>query len=159
MIGIRQIGGRWYLEEYHSFNLVVPVTVAGQLIQGASLQLPGVAPFYLKALTRSVLDAAAALGDRRFLFRFGNSAGDKWYTGAGIGGTTELTLDTLIFGDGRFPYAVVPHPVFDRSAQITMEFQDLSLDVPYTIYLSVIGSYLFPISGPAEGMERLRLNA
>lgn len=144
-VGVRRIGQQYYLEEYRSFNLVVPITVASQRIE-TGLKLPGAAPFILKFQTRATVDATGSLVERRFLARFGNSAGDKWYTEAGINGTTELTLDTLIFGSGSFPYPIFPHIVFDHSATIKLEFVDISTVVPYDIYLSFIGAYLLPIA-------------
>lgn len=144
-VGVRRIGEQYYLEEYRSFNKIINVTVAGQRIE-TGLKLPGAAPFILKFLTRAAVDAAGSLVERRFLFRFGNSAGDKWYSEAGIDGTTELTLDTLIFGSGSFPYPIFPHIIYDYSSTITQEFLDISGTVPYDIYLSFIGAYLLPIA-------------
>jgi hypothetical protein len=74
----------------------------------------------------------------------GNTEGGVWYCGAGIGGVNDLVVDTLIFGNGQFPFPVIPSIIYESNASIMFEIQDISLTVPYTISLCFEGTYLFP---------------
>ena len=137
------INGKSYIERPQFFPLDVAVTVAGQYLQNQRLNLPGLAPFRLKALTRQVI-AAGVAATNPFKFKLGNTEGGVWYCGAGIGGVNDLVVDTLIFGNGQFPFPIIPSIIYESNASIMFEIQDISLSVPYTISLAFEGTYLFP---------------
>ena len=82
---------------------------------------------------------------RRFRFKLGNSDGATWYSASGVGGTTDRVLDTLIFGSGQFPFALIPPLFYSANANIQYEVEDVSNVVPYTIFFNFIGSYLLPV--------------
>ncbi len=142
--GLVNINGRDYIEREQIFPLEITFTV-GLTTQTPRIQLPGVADFWLKALTRETV-AAGASAARRFKFKFGNSDGSTWYSAGGIGGTTDRVIDTLIFGNGQFPFVVIPHIFYSASASMNMEVEDIGGAglVPYTIYFAFHGSYLIP---------------
>ncbi len=139
------INGKNYIERPQFFPLDLAVTVAGAYVQNQRLNLPGLAPFRLKALTRDTIDAGASVV-HRFKFKLGNTEGGVWYAGASIGGTNDLVVDSLIFGNGQFPFPVIPSIIYESNASIMFEVQDLSLVVPYTISFGFMGTYLFPAS-------------
>lgn len=145
MFGKVLVDGVEYIERKQTFSERVQITSNEQVVI-SRVSLPGVADFMLKGLTRQSIAANAAV-DRAFLFRWGNSDGGEWYTAAGLGGATERVLDTLTFGDGRFPYPIFPPLHYSRSASITYEVEDLSNSVPYDIFIAWQGNYLIPIAG------------
>lgn len=136
------LGNTTYVARYQEFPYEMTMTVAGQTALNQRLVLPGIAPFYLQALKRVCINGGAVV-DRRFKFRFGNTDGGIWYAQAGVGGTNDRIVDTLIFGNGQFPKVINPGILYQPSASITMEIEDISLVVPYTISLSFEGAYLF----------------
>lgn len=140
------IEGKEYIERVQVFPDQVAVTVGLQVITGLRIALPGVAPFLLKGLTRTVVNAAGP-AVLRFRFRFGNSDGGAWYTAAGIGGVSDRVVDNLIFGTAQFPYVLTPPILYGANSSITYEIEDLAGAgaVPYTIYLGFHGSYLLSI--------------
>lgn len=143
--GTVQIGGKTYIEREQTFPLVVPMTVNNQQVK-QSLQLPGIADFWLKTLTRTTLVAGVATA-KTFSFRLGNSDGSTWYQAGGTGGTTDEVLDTLLFGDGRFPFVLTPYIYYGSSASLLYNITDLTgtaTGTPYTIYFAFRGSYLIP---------------
>lgn len=135
------LGNRTYVTRFQAFPFEQQITVAGQTLLNQRLVLPGIAPFYLQALTRVTIVGGAS-ADRRFKFRFGNTDGGLWYAQAGVGGTNDRIMDTLIFGTGQFPKVLVPGILYQPSASIMMEIEDISLNVPYTISMSLEGCYL-----------------
>lgn len=147
MFGMLEINGKKYVERQQTFQATVSVTSAGQLLLNQSLVLPGVADFLLKARVRTVIDNAGAQAFNNFRYREGNTDGGVWYQSAGTGNTNDRVLDTLIFGNGSFPFPVVPGIFFSKSASIMYDIEDVSQTVPYTIYIAWIGSYLIPTQG------------
>ena len=120
-----------------------------QTIQ-ANVSLPGIYDFRLKGLTRDILDASnkSDLVNYRFSCRIGNTDGDIRYAQGGIGSTTDLVLDTLMFGTGQFPYPVVPPIFYGKNASIILQLQDLTgaaTGSPYTAVFGFHGSYLIPV--------------
>ena len=140
--GLIEIDGKAYVERWQLFNKRVTVTAALSL-NNATLTLPGVANWWLKGLTRETVVSGASAA-RRFLFRLGNSDGSTWYNSGGVTGADDRTLDTLMFGDGRFPVPIIPAIFYGENASINMEIQDVSNNVPYDIYFTFHGSYLIP---------------
>lgn len=145
MQGIIQIEGKSYLERWQVIPFQQAITVSGQIINPIKIALPGTYDFRLKAITRDSIAADGSSVDRRFLVRFGNSDGAIWYSQAGIGGTTDRVLDSLICGSAAFPYVVIPELYYGKNSAIAMEIQDVSLTVPYTINFAFHGSYLIPV--------------
>lgn len=141
MYGTVSIGGKTFIEREQSFPLVV-TTLGNQNIIRQSLVLPGTADLWLKSLTRETTQAGAS-ASFRFLFRLGNSDGSTWYQSGGNGGTTDLVIDTLIFGSGQFPFVLNPYIYYGASSSILLQFQPLTNDV-YNIYCNFRGSYLIP---------------
>ncbi len=144
MFGIVKIGGVSYVEREQVFPEQLNVTVGLAAINNQRLVLPGVAKFMLKGLAREII-AANAVAARPFLWRFGNTDGGLWYSSAGIGGASDLVIDTNIFGSGQFPFPIVPHILYEPSANINYDFQDLSNNVPYVVHFAFYGSYLIPV--------------
>lgn len=143
MFGAIEIDGVRYIERVQSFPVDVNVTVGLSVLLNQRVVLPGVAPFLLKSLTRETI-AANVIAARRFRFKFGNTDGGVYYTAAGVGGANDRVVDTLIFGNGQFPYLLVPPVFYSSSANILFEFEDLSNVVPYTTHITFHGSYLIP---------------
>lgn len=139
--GTVSIGGKTFIEREQSFPLVI-TTAGNQLQVRGSLVLPGTADFWLKIMTRETVQGGVSL-PFRFLFRLGNSDGATWYQSGGSGGTTDLVLDTLLFGNGQFPFVLNPFIYYGASSSILFNYQPLTNDI-YTIYFNFRGSYLLP---------------
>lgn len=137
------IDGKTYTKRHQVIPLQVDVTSNGQVIL-QTLTLPGIAMFMLRGLTRDVMAGNVPVVNRRFRFRLGNSDGGIWYTAGGIGGTTDRVIDSLMFGNGQFPYVLDPFILFSVSASIKLEIEDLSQNQPYTIYFAFQGAWLLP---------------
>lgn len=140
------IDGQKYIERAQIFPAELDITTANYQNPILSrVTLPGVANFLLKGLTREV--TVNGLSDaRRFKFRWGNSDGTTWYVSGGIGSTTERSIDTLCFGSGMFPYAIVPGIPYSAGANIMFEVEDISGLPPYSIFFSFHGAYLIPVA-------------
>ena len=149
------INGKNYTERIQIFPLEVDVTSNGQILTG-SLQLPGVANFRLKGLTRVVVKTHAVSSACPFKFRLGNSDGSVWYSQGGVngtlgtnspaGGSIDRVLDSLMFGNGQFPFPLVVPLYYSASGSIRWEVEDVSSNSTYTIYFGFHGSYLFEAS-------------
>ena len=76
--GIVTIGNQQYIERYQTYNQQVAITSNGQILGNQRLNLPGVANFWLKGLTRAVVKSNAVVtnGSCPFLFKLGNSDGN-----------------------------------------------------------------------------------
>lgn len=140
------IGGKTYIKRPREY----PLKVTGFNSNGTAVDtsqrliLPGIADFLLMYLKRDTVVAGVSTV-RRFLFRFGNSDGNVWYQQGGMGGTTDRVLDSLIFGNGQFPYALPAPVLYGASSSIMMEFADVSNQgATYDIYLSFCGVDLLP---------------
>jgi hypothetical protein len=145
MAGLTQVNGQNYVEREQTFPL--EITVANSAVITTSLPLPGTANFFLKGLTRTVLAASVPVTNRPFRYRFGNSDGGVWYQSAGNGGTTNRVIDSLLFGNGQFPWVPNPYIFYSANASIMMEIEDLSGNTPYTIYFGFRGAFLLPQQG------------
>lgn len=137
------IDGKTYTKRHQVIPFEVPITVNGQIVT-PTLTLPGIAMFMLRGLTREVLAANLPVTNRRFKFRLGNSDGGIWYTAGGIGNNPDRVIDSLMFGNGQFPYVLDPFVLFSVSASIKLEIEDLSLNQPYTIFFGFQGAWLLP---------------
>ena len=147
MFGMIEINGKKYVERQQTFGATISVTVSGQLLLNQSLVLPGVADFLLKSRTCSLVNNAGTQVYNLFRYREGNTDGGVWYMSAGTGSTNDRILSPLVFGTGAFPFPVVPGVFYNKSASINYDIEDVSLTVPYTIYIGWIGSYLIPTNG------------
>lgn len=144
MFGVVEIDGVKYIERYQAFPVDVVIVAANQILLNQSVVLPGVAPFLLKKLTRSI-DAAGVVAARLFRFKFGNTDGGIYYTSAGLGGANDRVFDASMFGTGQFPFFLVPPIWYGANANIIYELEDVAaVGVPYNIRLTFHGSYLIP---------------
>lgn len=151
--GIVTIDGKNYIERIQIFTLEVDVATNGAILQG-SLVLPGVANFRLKGLTRAVLKNNVPSTVCPFKFRLGNSDGSTWYSQGGngaslgtnspTGGSTDRVMDSLMFGNGQFPYPLTVPIFYGASSSIKWEVEDCSNQATYTIYFGFHGAYLIP---------------
>ena len=144
MLGTVTIDGREYVERYQCFPAQLTVTVGLAVMPNLSVVLPGIAGFLLKGLTRQVV-AAGAVAANLFRFRFGNSDGSVNYIGGGVGAVSDRVVDTLIFGNGQFPFPLIPPVFYTPTGSLLYEVEDLSNAVPYTIYFGFHGSFLLPV--------------
>ena len=142
--GVVTIDGVQYIERSQIFPAVNDVTANQQILAQQKVNLPGVANFLLKGLTREVTVAGISQA-RRFRFRLGNSDGMTWYFAGGIGSPTQRVMDTLCFGTAQFPYPLIPPIPYSAAASIVYEIEDVSLLAPYTINFGFHGSYLIPV--------------
>ena len=120
MFGRVEIGGRKYIERFWTYTNITTLTANQIFLQ--RLVLDGEADFLLKLLCRSSTGA--------FRIRLGTSDSGIWFSGAGTqptgGSGNDRVLDSLIFGNGQFPFPVIPHIWFPKSASIIMDLQDTS---------------------------------
>jgi len=149
MYGVVEINGQQYLERWQIIPFQQLFNVNNQTIQ-ANVSLPGIYDFRLKGLTRDILNASnvSDLVNYRFSCRIGNTDGDIRYAQGGVGSTTDLVLDTLMFGTGQFPYPVVPPIFYGKNASIILQLQDLTGNAAaanYTVKFAFHGSYLIPV--------------
>lgn len=144
MYGLVEIDGKKFVERIDIIPLEIPIIVNLGVTTG-SVVLPGTANIWLKALGQETLVAGAPAA-RRYRFRLGNSDGSIWYMNGGLGGTTERVLNSLVFGNGQFPYPLIPHIFYSASASIKWEVEDVSNNQPYTIVMAFYCSYLLPTS-------------
>ena len=144
--GTVNIGGKSYVEREQTFPfLYAPLN---SNIVNLSFILPGTSDFWLKCLTRDALLTAPPMTPvvRRFLFRLGNSDGSTWYQSGGAGGTSDLVVDSLLFGNAQFPFVLTPYIFYTANGTIKMQFQDLTGTFDYTVFFGFRGSYLIPTS-------------
>ena len=142
--GTVEIGGKTYIKRPQFFTAQQTISSNNQVITGASVVLPGVADFLLEALTRIVTVAGAPVTTRPFRFKLGNSDGAVWYMSGGNGATNDRIVDSLIFGNGQFPFMLTPCLAYSRTGAINYEVEDISGTNGQTIYFGFIGSYLIP---------------
>lgn len=134
--GTVNIAGKTFIEREQTFPLEVSMT-SGLVVRG-NLQLPGIADFWLKSLSRVTVTS-----DKRFKFRLGNTDGSTWYQSGGTGGTTDRVVDPLIFGTGQFPFVLCPYIYYPASGGIMYEIEDISSS-SYTLYIAFRGAFLMP---------------
>ena len=150
MYGVVTIDGAQYLERWQIIPFQQAITVNNQVLS-VKIPLPGVYDFRLKGLTRDILinsNMQSNLAGPRFSARLGNTDGDVRYSQGGLGSTTDLVLDTLLFGNAQFPYPVIPPIFYGKNAAIILDLQDVTgaaTATPYTIVFAFHGSYLIPV--------------
>jgi len=144
MLGTVTIDGKEYVERYQCFPAQTTITVNGEVQTNLSVVFPGIAGFLLKGLTREIIVGGFAVA-RPFRFRFGNSDGSVRYVGGGVGSLSDRVVDTLIFGNGQFPFPLIPHVFYTPTGSLLFEVEDISWNVPYTIYFGFHGSFLLPV--------------
>lgn len=145
MAGTLTIDNRQWIERYQEIPFQTAITASLEIQRDKRVALPGIAPFLLKALKmQTLVTATGAAATRIFKWKFGNTDGGIWYSQAGIGGTNDRIISSLIFGTGQFPKVLTPPILYQANASIPMEFEAMTADADYTIYLSFEGSLLFP---------------
>jgi hypothetical protein len=149
--GVVSVNGVQYLERWQVLPFQQNVITNAQVIAPIKIPLPGVYDFVLKGITRAIIVTATGVdvtSSVRFMVKFGNTDGAIWYSQGGNGGTTDRVVDSLICGNGQFPYPVLPALYYGKNAAINLEIQDISLTAtaaPYTINFAFHGSYLIPV--------------
>lgn len=143
--GVVTIDGKNYLERWQVIPFEQAITVNGQVINPVKVQLPGSYDFRLKALTRVVIKNNVPDSTVEFKIRLGNTDGSIWYSQGGAGATTERVLSSLLFGDAKLPYVVIPELYFSKNGAINMELEDISQNQPYRIFFAFHGAFLIPI--------------
>lgn len=148
--GIITIDNQQYIERVQIFPQDVQVTSNFQILTQQRVTLPGVANFLLKGLTRETTTNGVS-SSNRFKFRLGNSDGTTWYIAGGIGANTDRAMDTVCFGNGQFPFPIIPPIPYSAGANILFEIEDLGgsaipTNGPYVINLAFHGSYLIPVA-------------
>ena len=118
MYGRLNIGGKNYLERFWTYTNITVLT-ANQIVT-SRIVLDGEADFLFK------LNCVSSTGS--FRIRLGTSDSGIWFSSCGNvqGGGNDRVLSTLFFGNGQFPFPVVPHIWFPRSAALIMDLQDIS---------------------------------
>lgn len=118
MYGRVNIGGKNYIERFWTYSNITTLTASS--IVTTKVVLDGEADFLLKLLCRSSTGA--------FRIRLGTSDSGIWFSSCGVvqGGGNDRVLDSLIFGNGQFPFPVVPHIWFPKSGSLIMDLQDTS---------------------------------
>jgi hypothetical protein len=143
--GVVTIDGQQFVERAQIFPMDLSITTPFQILTQQRVTLPGVANFLLKGLTRDVTVNGISVA-QHFKFRLGNSDGSTWYISGGVGSTTERAIDTLCFGNGQFPYPIIPPIPYSAGANIVFEVEDISGLAPYTINFAFHGAYLIPVA-------------
>lgn len=139
--GITTYNGKQYLEKFQVYPAQIALT-ALQLLQNQRVVMQGEGDFLLKDIRAS----ASANGNlSTFELRLGNSDG-TWYSQAGVGGTNDRVLGSLLCGDAQFPGLVIPYILFSRTGAITFDIADLS-NGNNTVTFAFVGSILLPYSG------------
>lgn len=171
--GVITLDGVQYIERPQVFAWKVTIEVAFQRLQNQAITLPGESNFLLKALTRDSVAQAPLVGtsvpigsqDRRFQFRLNNAQGSSNYLTGGLGILNDPVVDTMCFGNGQFPYLLIPPIPFAANASMIFEVTDMGFGVPpmipppppgdiyyftyypYDIHFAFQGSYLIPAAG------------
>ncbi|MCI0527463.1 MAG: hypothetical protein L0Y56_08460 [Nitrospira sp.] len=153
MYGIIEFGGKKYIERYRDIPQQIDITVGLSLNQSINLIPSGTYAFLLKLLKLQVTTGAPTEvpAVRLFKYRLGNSDGGIYYIGNDVASTTggiqQRVVSTLTFGNGQFPYPLVPPIFFDRNANMQIEIEDISNNVPYRLHFAYTGSFLIPFEG------------
>ena len=161
--GVITLDGIQYIERPQVFTYRLEVNIPYRKFTGLNLTLPGQSSFLLKALTRdSVAPGPLPLQpvpvgsqDRRFQFRLNNQQGTANFVTGGLGILNDPVTDTMCFGNGQFPYLLIPPIPLAANATLVFDvidlgFGDLGAGVlnpdyyPYIIYFAFQGSYLIP---------------
>jgi hypothetical protein len=135
MYGRLNIGGRNFIERFWTYTNIT--TLTANEITTTNIVLDGEADFLLK------LNTCSSTGS--FRIRLGTSDSGIWFSSAGnaLGGGNNRVLSTLFFGNGQFPFPVVPHIWFPRTAAIIMDLEDVS-GFGNTLEFAFHGSKLIP---------------
>jgi hypothetical protein len=156
--GVITVDGQPYIERVQIFTAEVTIGAAKETFTKLQLTMPGIAPFLLKGLTRDAISPASApdrYGDRRFRFNLSNSQGSTWFFSSGLWVFDDRVVDTMCFGNGQFPYPLIPPIPVPANGTLMYEIEDMGLSdpldqlesdfYPYTLYFGFHGSYLFPV--------------
>jgi hypothetical protein len=156
--GLITLDGIEYIERVQIFSAELTISFNNQVFTNQRLTLPGVSDFLLKGMTRDVTtppsvppDVDVGSQDRRFRFRILNSDVTPWFFTGGMGVFDDRVVDTQCFGDGQFPYFLIPPVIVHANGSLIYEVEDMGfgnpmdLDYfPYTIHFAFNGSYLIP---------------
>lgn len=136
MWGEITIDGRRYIERMHIYPLIVVIGAGGVPVE-QRLVTEGDFDFILKYLTR--------FSATRFRCRLGCSDGMIWFSSgaANVAGANNRVRDDLMFGDGQFPFPVIPWIRVPKGAAILLELEDFPA-AGVTIEFAFHGSKLIP---------------
>ncbi len=147
--GILQLGDKTYLEKFYIyttiFNANSGAIAAGTAFTQPRVVLQGDGGFLLKYLEVQYSQTNGA--PNYFRCRLGNSDGQQWYSSAGIvagGGGNDRVHSALMFGNGQFPFPVIPYILFLPNGSINLDIQDLS-GVSNQVEMAFVGSKLYDV--------------
>lgn len=152
--GVITLDGQQYIERPQLFVADIQVDVPKQIFTNQRLTLPGVANFLLKGLSRDFTEVGQPDSiDEIFRFRLVNAEGSTWYFSSGLGIFDDRIISNLCFGNGQFPFPLIPPIPLHASANLIFEVEDMGLrslpNYPYVIHLGFHGVYLIPVGGGA----------
>lgn len=147
--GLVEIGGVQYIEKFWQYTSIVTLN-PGALAAGTALLQPrvvldGDGGFLLKYT--QVVYSISGGAPNYFRARLGNSDGSQWYSSAGVvtGGAANDRVHSLnLFGNGQFPFPIIPYIMFLPNGSINLDLQDLSGNVNQ-IEFCFSGSKLFNV--------------
>lgn len=147
--GTIELGGKTYLEKFYIYTIIFNANF-GALAAGTSFIQPrvvlqGDGGFLLKYLAVQYSFTGAA--PNYFRCRLGNSDGSQWYSSAGIvagGGGNDRVHSTSLFGNGQFPFPIIPYILYLPNGSINLDIQDLS-GVSNQVEIAFIGSKLYDL--------------
>jgi len=156
--GLITLEGQDYIERVQIFASELTISFNNQVFTNQRLTLPGVADFLLKGMTRDVttppsgeIPPDVGSQDRRFRFRIMNTDVTPWFFTGGLGIFDDRAVDAQCFGNGQFPYFLIPPVVVHANGTLIYEVEDMGFGVPtdpdyfpYTIHFGFNGSYLIP---------------
>lgn len=162
--GVVTLDGQQYIERHQLFVADIQVDVPYQQFTGLRLTMPGTANFLLKGLSREVTTPGQLVNQEQFFrFRIVNSEGTTWYFTGGLGILDDFVISPLCFGNGMFPFPLIPPVPIHSTGSLVYEIQDTTRNqatipnpYPYVIHLGFHGVYLIPVN---EGQAPLAFGA
>ena len=143
--GIVTIGGHDYIEKFFQYTSTVTITPNGFL--QPRVVMDGDGAFLLKE-TMVVYSQTGGVNNY-FRARLGNSDGSQWYSSAGIvsgGAANDRVHSLLAFGNGQFPFPIIPYILFTPQGAINLDLQDISGNTN-VIEFAFTGSKLYDYAG------------
>jgi hypothetical protein len=153
--GTVTVDGTQYIERFQIYVTEQLITTPAQLFTNLRLTLPGTANFLLKGMTRDITDfSEQGSQDRRFRFRILNAEGSTWFFTGGLGMYDDRVSDNICFGNGQFPYPIIPPVPISATGTLIYEVEDNPInepdDYPYLIHFGFAGCLLIPVALAAD---------
>jgi hypothetical protein len=147
--GLITIAGNQYIEKFYQYTSIVTLNAAGGAAGTGFLQprvtMDGDGGFLLKYL--EVVYSVTGGTPNYFRCRLGNSDGSQWYSSAGVvsgGSANDRVHSLLMFGNGQFPFPVIPYILYLPNGSINLDLQDISGNVNI-VEFCFSGSKLFNV--------------